>query len=92
MSRKSKRQFADIYIGPYGMFSKAGDNAVDKMLKRMVCFSIADMTDKVFLTKLQVEVKKIQRKHGEVRDTVVRENIANYIEQEAHRSLSIFDF
>ena len=73
----------------YGMYSKAGDRAVDAMFKRLLKLPITTSDDEL-CRALTAAFNKVAVKHGEVWDTEVREAVIGRLEKATGRFLSIY--
>jgi hypothetical protein len=73
----------------YGMFTVAGNRAVDQMVTRLLKLPISTSPDE-FNQALNTEFKKVAEKHGEVWDTDVRDAVISVLERKTRRELSIF--
>ena len=62
-----------IYLSQsWGMYSKAGDNAVQRMYDKVIGLSVGKTPIEIEQT-ITDETSKIKKKHGEVTDTDVKD-------------------
>lgn len=73
----------------YGMFTKAGNAVVAKMIVDVLSLPITTTNQELYVY-LRGRMDKIQNKHGEVWDTDVREAIIGTLERKLHRELTIY--
>lgn len=73
----------------YGMYSAAGNRAVEAMIKRLLKLPITT-TDKELDRALAAEFARVALAHAEVWDTEVRETVVWTLEKETGRNLSIY--
>lgn len=73
----------------YGMFSKAGNLAVDKLVNKVLALPITASDESIYKV-LEDGMKKMESKHGEVYDTDVRDQMISSIERKTNRELTIY--
>ena len=73
----------------YGMFSKAGNNAVARIIEGALKLPITT-TDNELYTYLKKRMTLVNVKHPEIHDTDVRSMMISVLERKLHRELSIY--
>jgi len=73
----------------YGMFTKAGNAAVARIITDVLSLPITT-TDNELYTYLKKRMTAINAKHPEIYDTDVRKQMISVLEHKLHRELSIY--
>ena len=79
VSKLNASFFTDPKQGDFGMGTKAGNRKVAAVIK--VAYSMSEENDKKVARFVHKELNKIQKKHSEVFDTVVRHGIVAALER-----------
>lgn len=77
----SRSLWENALKGKFGMFTKAGNRKVAAMVKK-TRVAMSEASDEDLAVFLREEMDKIEKKHPEVTDTVVREAIAVAVERD----------
>ena len=79
VSKLNASFWTDPEQGDFGMFTKAGNRKVAAVIK--AAYSMSEESDKDVARFVHKELNKIEKKHSEVYDTVVREGIVAALER-----------
>lgn len=74
----------------YGMFTAAGDRAVDRLFNKVTQSLPITTTDKQLYAVLTEGMREIAKKYGEVWDTDVRDQLISRLERATGRDLTIY--
>ena len=79
VSKLNASFWTDPEQGDFGMFTKAGNRRVATVIK--AAYSMSEKSDEDVARFVHKELNKIEKKHSEVHDTVVREGIVAALER-----------